>query len=507
MRLRLITALALAPIVSAASLAPIREASACGGCFPSQTETTVVNGHRMALSVSPVQTVLWDQIQYAGDPTEFAWVLPVKAGAVIQIASDAWFETLDAATSVRITNPFVSCGGGGLGCGASADALGAEAGDGSGVTVLHRGTVGPYDTVTLATDVPGALNDWLTQHGFAIDASTQPVIDAYVAEGFDFIALRLQPGKEVQEMKPVRVVTPGASPTLPLRMVAAGTGPQVAITLFTISEARLATRDFPGVAVPLDLISWDFTVQESNYGTLRQQTLAAAGGRAWLTPYAQRGSLLSPVFSPNALGGVTYTSTGSLTPVDTIAAAYVQQGLANGEASDSACAMNFPELAGSTEVVASPCPPGVPLSDPSCGEVAPDRIDARLFACGGLDDLAVAMIGLHPRDVWLTRLEADLPREALDTDLVLIPAARQEPVDNWLRARVSVNADDACPSGGPPVLLDEPPSRWTGRLAGLGLAGLALAALAARRRLRAPVRGLGRRAPPGDPEPQMSNLG
>src|SRR5205823_2330913 len=109
---------------------------------------------------------------------------------------------------------------------------------------LHEGTVGPYETVTLATNTPGALNTWLVAHGYNIDNDIQPVIDAYVAEDFDFIALRLLPGKGIRTMKPVRVVTPGAGMTLPLRMVAAGTGSSVAITLYTITEGRLEAEQY-----------------------------------------------------------------------------------------------------------------------------------------------------------------------------------------------------------------------------------------------------------------------
>ncbi|WP_437707861.1 DUF2330 domain-containing protein [Sorangium sp. So ce448] len=489
MKLRLFALLALA-IPSATLLSP-REALACGGCFAPPTETTVVNAHRMVLSVSPVQSVLWDQIQYSGDPSAFGWVLPVKRGAILEVGSDAWFETLDAATSVRITAPSSTCARSGGGCGATlgtADAAGEAFGGGDQVTVLHRGTVGPYETVTLATDTPGALNTWLETNGFNVDESTQPIIDAYVDEGFDFIAIRLQPGKDVKEMTPVRVVTPGANPALPLRMVAAGTGANVAITLFTISEARLAPEGFAAAAVPIDLLAWDFASQESNYGVLREKAIAAAdGGRAFLTPYAQQGSLFSPVSSPAAPFGVRYTTSGSTTPVDTIAAAFAQQGLANGETGevqDAACAVRFAEIATESRAVANPCPAGVPLSDPSCGEVAAGQIDARELACGALDDLAIAMVGLHPKDVWLTRLEANLPRAALDTDLVLSPAP-QERVDNWLRARVSVHADVLC-GAAIPVLDGDRPSRTRGQgtLVGMTLGALALAAAIARRGAR-----------------------
>ena len=56
----------------AALVVEVRDASACGGCFVSQTENTQVTGHKMVLSVSQTQTTLWDQISYNGDPKSFA---------------------------------------------------------------------------------------------------------------------------------------------------------------------------------------------------------------------------------------------------------------------------------------------------------------------------------------------------------------------------------------------------------------------------------------------------
>src|SRR5262249_41038969 len=160
-------------------------------------------------------------------PKEFAWVLPVKPGAVLELSSDAWFETLEAATEIQVQAPPVQCGRGsfGGGCGAQAEGLSdlaPKSGGGNPVPVLHHGTVGPYETVTLETCTPGALHDWLDANGYAVDPASQPIIDKYVAEGFDFIALRLQPGAGIKQMKPVRVVPPGAGVALPLRMVGVG---------------------------------------------------------------------------------------------------------------------------------------------------------------------------------------------------------------------------------------------------------------------------------------------
>src|SRR5262245_45713297 len=76
-----------------------RTAEACGGCFGPQSSPTLVTGHRMAFAISDAQTVLWDQFEYTGNPEDFSWVLPVRPGAYVELAEDAWLTSLDAFTS------------------------------------------------------------------------------------------------------------------------------------------------------------------------------------------------------------------------------------------------------------------------------------------------------------------------------------------------------------------------------------------------------------------------
>ncbi|MRG95050.1 DUF2330 domain-containing protein [Polyangium spumosum] len=457
----------LAPLLLSAPLALLcgtpSDAHACGGCVVPPMTNTIVNAHRMALSVSPKQTVLWDQIRYDGDPESFGWLLPVKPGAVIELSTDAWFETLDAATSTTVFAPPLNCNSGpdfDCGCAMSdAAGVGGELGGNGGVTVVHRGTVGPFQTVTLSTQTPGVLDDWLTNAGYVIPEDSAPVIDAYVAEGFDFIALRLQPGQGVQDMKPVRVVQPGISPTLPLRMVAVGTGANVDITLFLITEGRWAAKNFENALVPTDLVSWDFATNSSNYATLREKVLAGSGGATWLTTFAKPRALLAPIRGA-VRGNVPITLETDefgfpLRTADNIAAGYIGQGVLNEETTDAVCVAAFTQFASDTRMVSDPCPAGKPSNDPSCGEVAAGEIDARVFECGAadtitettMDDVATALTGLHPADVWLTRLEAKLPRAALANDLELEPAEHQVEVEHEIRARSSTNVESICPSG------------------------------------------------------------
>lgn len=448
------------------------DAQACGGCFAPPSQTTVVSGHRMALSISPAQTVLWDQIEYSGDPQDFAWVLPIKPGAVLQVSNDAWFEALEAATATRVVAPQLNCPSfpaeaeGDSGCNSSpfgsrsTDSLNAEgssAGSGGAVpppvTVVHQGTVGPYETVTLHANVQGALTTWLTDHEYEIDPDIQPIIDAYSAEGFDFIALRLAPNQGVRQMLPVRVVSPGAVPALPLRMVAAGTGANVALTLYVIGEGRWRTENFPGGTVDDANLSWDFPTSASNYADVRAGVIGGADGRTWLTSYSKKGALLSTLFNPLAGGTVQYQLSDG-TQTFTIAETYVQQGFLNEETSDTSCQFAATSHADSGDLVVNPCP----LEGGACDPVPLGFIDARGLACGTLDDLGVALTGMHPRDVWVNRLEADLPRAALGIDLAIQAHADQVEVENWLPASTATNAP--CPVVKAGVAL--PPSKTKG---------------------------------------------
>src|SRR5690606_28802434 len=145
--------------------------------------------------------------------------------------------------------------------------------------------------------------------------------------------------------------------------------------------------------------------------------------------------------------------------------AYFLQGVQNGELpSAGACLGKATQHAGSMAMVADGAGPG--------------QIDASDFACDELDDLAVAFTGLHPADVFLTRLEAQLPVDLLDVDLKLEAADEQREIAHRFVAGLKVNACwDSTPAstgligrlGGPPRI---PPGALVSLV--LGAAGLGL---------------------------------
>jgi len=297
-RMRWRQILSLTCLSGSLALAHVRDAGACGGCFhlptpPTSPMTTVVTAHRMAFAFSKTRTVLWDQIQYAGSPQDFSWVLPVRGDAKLETAEDAWFESLEAVTNTRVSPPqlncFTSVRGQDTGCSGGSLSASADFGrpsEGSstvppGVTVQHEGTVGPYQYVQLLATSSMSLERWLADNGYVVPDDVQPVVAAYVSEGFGFIALKLRPNVDTREMTPVRVITPGASSTLPLRMVAAGTGVTVGITLYVIAEGRYEIDGFPSVSVDFGKLTWTGTGARSfELSELRRAALASGDAPA-----------------------------------------------------------------------------------------------------------------------------------------------------------------------------------------------------------------------------------
>jgi MYXO-CTERM domain-containing protein len=275
--MRVLSSAILATSLSLAALVAPRDAYACGVFTPPDGNAPVTD-HKLIYTISKTGSVLYDQVKYTGNPAGFAWVLPVKGTVKVGLSSDALFEALDGFTASQVKEPAVP------GCKpapAQNDGVGRgpfDAGFGGGVTVKERETVGPYDVVQLSATNANALTDWLTQNGFAIPQDVAPLFAEYVAQQFDFVAMKLTPKAGVELMRPVRISMNGASTQMPLRPIAAGTGASVGITLYVVGEGFYEPKNFPFFTVLSDEITWDFATKTSDFDRLRAQKEAALAG-------------------------------------------------------------------------------------------------------------------------------------------------------------------------------------------------------------------------------------
>ena len=378
------SAIALAAAVTTTAILE-RDASACGGCFNPPENPTVVTDHRMILSVSQSQSTLYDQIRYSGSPASFAWVLPISGEITVGPSADIVFGALDSMTQTQLVAPPLNCPARPANCPSPPQAsFDSASGGNGGVNVIKKEVVGPYETVQLQASDPGSLRNWLSANGFNVPPDVAPVVDTYVAEKFNFLALKLVPGKGTQDMRPVRVTTKGANVALPLRMIAAGTGPVVGISLWVVGEGRYEPQNFASFYIQTDEIVWDWTANKSNYTELRAQKTAAGNGRTWEIESSidvQRLQLESIVKQGTWNGGGPYPQTD-----------------------EARAAQDYLEVKDEQ------------------GNVTKTAVAARE------EDLATLFSSIGtPR---VTRLRADLQHAALDVDLLMSAAKDQSPASN-----------------------------------------------------------------------------
>lgn len=295
------------------------------------------------------------------------------------------------------------------------------------VDVVTQSSIGPYQAVTIRASGTQGISEWLTTNGFAIPASIVPVIDGYTLQKFDFIALRLRPNQGVRAMRPVRIVTPGADTTLPLRMVAAGVGAKVGLTLWVIGEGRYHTQNFPDAPIDWSQLAWDPLQGRSNRTQLETAALASGGGRGWITEAVVRSSFTESKWGyglPNAYDA--YQQTCQFRPKRTVPCDETALPPADGKPADVTPDDpdgGAPDGGGAEE-------DGGEGGDASADAGASDaattdggdpgtKCTKVVSACDGFDDLAVAARSLHAGDGTITRLRADLPVAALATDLRL----------------------------------------------------------------------------------------
>jgi hypothetical protein len=402
-------ALGVAAAVSAMTFAEQRPAWACGGCFHPPTQTVSdITDERMLLSVSATQSTLYDQIEYSGSPTSFAWVLPIHGTVTVGLSADVLFDSIDELTATQIIPPPQNCpspncpGGGFSFNGGSSSGGGGELAAPT-VTVLAQENVGPYATVQLHSNDSSALDAWLTQNGFNIPAAVQPILDQYVKEGFDFLAMKLLPNQGIQSMRPVRVTMPGASLSLPLRMASVGTGAITGITIWVVADGRYEPQNFPFFHIEDSQLVWDWNSNISNYTTLRVQNEANLKNAGWEIALNQQ------VIKNVILSGGQYYGNGG--------------GISSGAAIDAT--QNY-------------LPVGAQDAGAGAGDAGYESAEQVRD-----DDINTLFVGLSGSTVRVTRIRSDIAQTAMTSDFILQAATDQSELSNVRNITQSVNL--TCP--------------------------------------------------------------
>jgi len=287
------------------------QAHACGGFF---CQTLPINqaGEQIVFRQEGSTVTAMVRILYSGDAEDFSWVVPVPNAPELSVGSDNLFDQLDLQTRPQFIlerqgqECFVNF----------APTLTADSADGAGsaaeesaasVTVVDQ-VVGPFDVQTLQSDDPSALATWLAENDYDLTDRGEELIAPYVAEGMQFVAVKLRSGQSSGSIKPLIMRYQSETPVIPIRLTAVAAEEDMGVLVWVVADARAVPDNYLHVIPNYGRVNW-FTGPINAYASYQALVTTAmeeAGGQGFATDYAGAvtGDITDAFFDPDQLQSV-----------------------------------------------------------------------------------------------------------------------------------------------------------------------------------------------------------
>lgn len=237
------------------------------------------------ISVAKEQSVLrWDgrqeqivmRLTVGGDAKHAAWIMPVPHRATVGLGDPALFDQLAGAIRpVHRTRYHFWPQNGDWPFGSDVDAGAAAPPDGTGVDVVDRERLGPFDVARLTATDPNALGDWLHSHGYSLPARLRTALEPYVDRHWEYVAVRLAPDTAGSPLNgaldPIRLTFAADSPVYPMRLSRLASTPQ-SLGLYVLAAHRMQTRTTIGGPTPSTVFAGRLGAQDGALGRLTAGT-------------------------------------------------------------------------------------------------------------------------------------------------------------------------------------------------------------------------------------------
>ncbi|MFE1951278.1 DUF2330 domain-containing protein [Streptomyces sp. NPDC059524] len=262
-------------------------ACGCGAMVPRSQGQISVDDETSVLRWDGRTEQIVMRLAVHGSAHDAAWIMPVPHRATVKLGDVDLFTDLSVATApeVRTRHYFWPRAGdwpfdGGAGDGAAATPSAA----GSGVGVVGRERLGPFDVARLTATDPDALADWLHDNGFELPARLDRALRPYVDQGWEYVAVRLAPATAdhlpmTGSLDPLHLTFASERPVYPMRLSRLARTEQH-LNLYVLAAHRMEPRSAIGGAAPRMTFAGKVT---NTYGPLAE----FATGTPYLTAYTQ----------------------------------------------------------------------------------------------------------------------------------------------------------------------------------------------------------------------------
>ncbi len=114
------------------------------------------------------------------------------------------------------------------------------------VSILDRRLVGIFETTTITSRDPKALENWLRENGFAVSTNAEPIIASYIKDGWVFVATKIRRDDakpDTSTPHPLSFMFKTDKPVYPMRLTGLNSQ-SLSVDLYVFSNARATAPHF-----------------------------------------------------------------------------------------------------------------------------------------------------------------------------------------------------------------------------------------------------------------------
>ncbi|MFD4601837.1 DUF2330 domain-containing protein [Streptomyces sp. NPDC058464] len=228
-------------------------ACACGALVPDAAQQVTVGREESVLRWDGTREQIVMRLTVDGDADAAGWIMPVPHRATVALADPALFDQLHTLTApVHRTRSHFWPEDGDWPLTTGDDTSTGPPGAGAtapGVGVVDRQRLGPFDVAQLTATDPSALGGWLRSNGFPFPARLNTALRSYVADHWEYVAVRLAPETADTALRgaldPLHLAFASERPVYPMRLSRLAATPQ-SLGLYVLAAHRMEPRSAIG---------------------------------------------------------------------------------------------------------------------------------------------------------------------------------------------------------------------------------------------------------------------
>ncbi|RRQ89539.1 DUF2330 domain-containing protein [Streptomyces griseofuscus] len=261
-------------------------ACGCGAMVVDPAQRIAVSNEQSVLRWDGRQEQIVMRLTVSGDARNAAWIMPVPHRATVRLGDPAVFHQLARAVApVHRTRSHFWPRNGDWPFDERADGAAAAAPrPGAAMGVVGRQRLGPFDVARLTATDPAALDTWLRANGFTLPARLKTALAPYVAEHWEYVAIRLAPDTADTALRgaldPLHLTFAADRAVYPMRLSRLATTPQ-SLGLYVLAAHRMEPATAIGGPPPRTVYAGRLADPGGALGTL-------AHGTPYLTALTQQ---------------------------------------------------------------------------------------------------------------------------------------------------------------------------------------------------------------------------